>query len=119
MPAIAIRTSLFPLRFQVKGKPVELTVEIINNGEKTKMISLEIFLPHALGFDKGSLNKGVRKRIGNIKPGETQKMRFEIYPSPVAQKGTYTAEVNVLEHHEDFSQVIKVYSREFDCRIIK
>jgi len=116
---VLIETEVFPLRISLKTRePSSLRVKVTNKGSSPKLISLEVFLPHELGFDKSALNKGVRSQLGVLKPNESKETVFKVYLNPpVAKEGVFSGKLSVLEHYKDYKQIIRNYEKEITFRI--
>ncbi|MBI5884909.1 hypothetical protein HZB89_02305 [archaeon] len=118
--SVLIETDLFPLRFSLKVKePSDLKVKVTNKGSSERLLSLELFLPPELGFDKSALNKGVRSQLGSLKPGESKELKFRVFLNPpVAKEGNFIGEAKVFEHYKDYKQILRDYRKEISFRIV-
>jgi hypothetical protein len=116
---VQIETELYPLRLSLKTRePSTVNIKITNNGAAPALLSLELFLPRELGFDKSALNKGARTQLGLLKPKESKETSFKVYLNPpLAKEGVFTAELNVLEHYKDYKQIVRNYRKDIDFRI--
>ncbi len=120
MPDISIRADLFPFRFNLKDKkPLELKVEIKNEGKEVKKVSLDLLLPYALGFDKACSNRNMQRRIEEMKPGEKVTIVQPVFLSATAGEGAFNGKVRVQEHWHDFGYVLHNYSKDIVFRVLK
>ena len=118
--SVSIGYELFPLRFSLKVKePSKLTIKATNAGLKSKLLTLELVLPEQLGLDKGSLNKGLRKRLGEVRPNETKVFETPVYLSPaLASEGLFNGQIEVLEHLNDYNEVVRSFKKPISFRIV-
>ena len=66
-----------------------------------KNYSVSVKLPMAFGFDKASLSKDRRIRIGNVKPGESKDAVFDVFGKFNTTPGIYELEIVGREHEGD------------------
>jgi hypothetical protein len=105
---IDIKAELTPLRLSLRGKePVELMVELINNSNKTQMISLEISAGNELAFDKGGRGSIQSKHITEFKAGERLRDYYNIYPRPNVVPGPHEILIQVNEHFNNSFQYVQ------------
>ena len=66
---VEIRAGLSPIRMVLsERKPVELSVELLNNTNKTAMVSLDIVLNDYIAFDKGGRSNFQTKNLNQWLP---------------------------------------------------
>ena len=115
---ISINTHFHPFRLNLRRRePVQLSVELINRGDKNKMLSVELLLAKELALDKGGLHSGITKKIESLEPGERKQFYFDIYPKPIARNGELPVILNVLEHYRNFNFVEKSSSKRMDLTV--
>lgn len=97
-----IRAELTPIRMVLsERKPVELLVELINNTNKTTMISLDIVLDDYIAFDKGGRSNFQTKKFESMVPGERFREYFDIFPKACVEKGIHDIKIYVAEHYNN------------------
>lgn len=118
---LAINATMFPLRLSMsadKGKAMELTIDLTNKTNDTKMLSFDLVLPEAVGADRGGMLKKVSKNFDAVKSGETVSFKMPILLSPRAQKGSFSGKIQVTEHFNDYDYAMKYYTREILFRVV-
>lgn len=81
---LQIYYSFTPLRLVTSRKePVRLAVEITNNGNASKMASLEVILPKELSFGKARFKRDITERINSLAPREKREFTYELYAQPM------------------------------------
>lgn len=105
---IDLKTTLSPMRMILAHKePIELEIEMINNSNKTQMVSLDIYLGERIGFDKGGRNTFLSKKILEFKPGERTRNYYNIYPRVNVERGIETIRIELNEHFNNSFQYIQ------------
>jgi uncharacterized membrane protein len=116
---MVIRNEIFPLRAKLGNKTqLELSVEIENEDDKSKKISLEIELPKEATFNPLWTNTIYKKKFDNFKPFEKFKVKIPIYLSRMAEAGNYKGNIIVCEHFNEFGVVERVFKKEILFRIV-
>ena len=108
--------SFNPLRLVVSRKePVRLTVEITNNGDSAKMVSLEVILPRELSFGKARFKRDITEMINSLAPREKREFSYELYAQPmyiqagekkITLKANEMKRINLVE--ESYERVISL-----------
>ncbi|MEM4327327.1 MAG: hypothetical protein QXZ13_04160 [Candidatus Diapherotrites archaeon] len=115
---ITIRSSIYPLRQKLSEKePIELSLEIENEEPKTKMVTIEVFLPEVVSFSHISLNKELKRKIEAFKPFENHKEKIPVYLSRYARPGNFLGKIVVSEHYREFGVIEKQFRKEVPFRI--
>ena len=110
--AISIATSLHPYRMALsRKKPSELTVELINRGDKNAMVSLQLRLSRQLSLDKSGLKSNDTKKIEKLAPNERKRFIFDIHPKSYLEVGEYPLRIKVYEHYQQFKFVEHEYTK--------
>lgn len=105
---VDFKASLTPMRMILAYKePVELEIEMVNNSNKTQMVSLDIYLGERIGFDKGGRNTFLSKKIHEFKPGERIRNYYNIYPRVNVERGIETIKIEVSEHFNNSFQYVQ------------
>ena len=117
---MSIRTEIFPMRASMRKKDSwELIVEVKNEDEREKMVSLRIELPQEANFSTVGLTKTYEKNIEKFRKGGTAQFKMPIYMSNRASVGSYMGKLKVNEHFHDFEHVERTYSKEIHLRIVE
>lgn len=115
---LSINTNFHPFRMNLKNKePVQLTVEIINRGQKEKMLSLQLALARELSLDKSGIVNTATKKIESLKPGESKIFYFDIYSKVMTRPGEKDVVLKVLEHYRDFKFIQKEHTEKMTLRV--
>ena len=121
MGDIYINTSLFPYRLSVlqdRKTSMDLTIELKNQSNTEKMVSLDLKLPDAFGADKTGMMRNYNRNFDSLKAGESLSVTIPLYMSGRARKGNYTASLKIFEHFNDYKYVTKTYSKELILRVV-
>ena len=95
-----------PLRMRIsRREPVQLYVEVMNDENESKMLSLYINLSNELSFEKGGFKTDDTIRMESLKPGESKRVYFEVWPKPHAAYGEHKVRLALLDHYNDFKNV--------------
>lgn len=94
-----LRAELSPMRMVLAERtPVEMMVELMNNTNKTLMISLDIILDNEISFDKGGRSSFQTKKFDALKTGERFMQYYDIFPKANVSRGVHNIEIIVTEH---------------------
>lgn len=105
---IDVKAELTPFRLVLsRREPMQLMVEMINNSNKSQMVSLEISGGNYLAFDKGGRMRIVTKKIESFKPGEVIRDYYNVFPAADAQTGSDVITIFVAEHYNNSYQYIQ------------
>jgi len=120
LAGLNLNTTLFPYRTRLNEKnPMELTIELKNETNKAKMVSLSVKLPSVFALDKTGLNKTDEKKIKSISPGETKKIIYSIYSMNYAEAGVYSGKITVHDHFNNYDYLLGTISKELVLKIIE
>lgn len=105
---IDLKAELIPMRMVLAHKePVELEIELINNSNKSQMVSIDIYSGDRIGFDKGGRNTFVSKKIIEFKSGERIRDYYHLYPRANVERGMETIRIELNEHFNNSFQYIQ------------
>ena len=105
---IDLKAELIPMRMILTHKePVELMLELVNNSNKSQMVSLDIYSGDRIGFDKGGRNTFVSKKIIEFKAGERLRDYYHLYPRVNVERGIETIRIELNEHFNNSFQYIQ------------
>lgn len=110
---LTINSHFNPFRLKLKDrKPVQLSVELINRGDRVMMITLDLALARSLSFDKSGIVTSKTERLERMVPNERKQFYFDIYPKAVvAGGGEQQVVLKVMEHYRDWKFVEKTYTK--------
>lgn len=115
-----IKTVLVPFRLSLSSKkPVSLRTEIKNNSDVAKKISVKFMVSRDLSVEKTGLANILEKKVGQIEPGDTKLLYFDIYPKVQATVRDYPARLIVYEHCEDYDYIEKEYRKDLTVKVEK
>lgn len=115
---LSINTHFNPFRLRLSDKkPVELCVEIINRGDKTMMLTMEMALARQLSFDKSGIVRSKVQRIDKFLPGQKKVDYFNIYPKALAKRGEQGVLLRVMEHYGDWDFVERSHVKKLGLKV--
>lgn len=110
---LSIKTHFHPFRLKLRDKkPVQLTVELENRGDRNELVSMELALARLLSFDKSGIVRSKVERIDGLAPGEGKKFYYDIYPKALADPGELDVQMRITEHHKDWKMVDRTYTKD-------
>ena len=116
---LGISANFHPFRMDRKRKePVQLYIELTNDGKEPKMLSLEIDLTRQFGFDKGGLKSVTAKRIPELKAGERMNFYFDIYPRQFTDVGDHEVNFLIKEHYRNYDYVLKQHKVRLSLSVV-
>ena len=79
---ILLGTKCSPIRISISNKDVmSVYVTVKNSSDSSRLISLEMRLPGELGMDPSGISHSKSARLGEIPPGESKEVRFDVHPT--------------------------------------
>ena len=117
---MVIRTSVFPIRVKYRDKqPWELIVEVQNEDDKQKDVSVAIQLPDQVSFSTVGLTDRFERQVEKFKPKGTIQLKMPIHQSNSVEVGYFTGKVTVEEHPHGFEYQGKKVRKEIPFRIVE
>ncbi len=117
---LVIKTVLVPFRLSISAKkPISLKTEITNTSEEAKKISIKFMVSKDLSVERTGLANIFEKKIGEIGPGETKIMYFDIYAKTQTVTRDYPARLLTYEHYSDYDYIDKEYKKDFIVKVEK
>jgi hypothetical protein len=114
-----ITTNFAPIRIIAGQKdPVILNIYIKNLAESSKMATVFIKTPTALGFDRMGLAREVRRRVPVIKENTEKTIPIVLYPRSTIKEGEYPVNIKVLMHNDRFDKTEFEYTMETKLRVV-
>lgn len=116
---VDIKAEISPLRIVFgKDKSVELMLQITNDSEKKRMISVDIVLGDNLSFDKSGRQNAIVKRFGELNPNEKKLIYLDVFPRMSANRGIEPILISAMEHfNNDYDYILKKKTKELSLRI--
>ena len=121
MGDIYINTSLFPYRLslsQDRKAAMDLTIELKNQGDSEKMVSMDLILPDTFGVDKTGMMRQFSRKLDSLKAGTSASIVIPLYMSGHARKGDYKASLKISEYFNNYNYLTKTYSKELILRVV-
>jgi len=115
---LVIKTVLVPFRLSLSSKkPISLRTEITNKSKEPKKVSVRFLVSKYLSVERTGLANILEKKVGEIEPGDTKLMFFDIYPKTQTVPKEYPARLIVYEHYSDFEYIDKEYKKNFSVKV--
>ncbi|MDO8647172.1 MAG: hypothetical protein Q7R70_02030 [Candidatus Diapherotrites archaeon] len=121
MANVSISANLFPYRLSMKAHAKlagELTIEIVNNDSKTKLLTMDLTFPEQVSTDKSGMNRSISKQIKDVQPGAKLKMNFPVFLTQRASTGVFSGKLLISEQAPNLEYATANYSKEVSFRII-
>lgn len=116
---VVIRTSIFPLRAKFRDKePFELNIELENEDQSQKKITVTIDLPEQVSFSTVGLTNRYEKQYESFKGKEKISLKLPVYQSNSTEEGQFMGKVVAEEHIHDFGYHGKTYKKPIPFRIV-
>lgn len=108
-----------PMRLRISDRaPVQMSVEIVNDENERKTVSLYLSLGKELSFEKGGFKTDRVIKIDSLNAGSSKKYYFEIWAKPHTEEGDQTIKLTLLEHYkDDYSTVKKETERDLSLTV--
>ncbi len=100
-----------------KREPVTLQLEIGNDSEETKIISVHIALGKQLSFEKGGYKTEELIRLPKLAPGEKKRYYYEVFPKAATRTEEQPVHIKVLEHYRDFNYVKSEFTKKLGLKV--
>ena len=118
----AVSLKLHPLRLSAhKKNSINLNVKVKNISPDNHLVSVDALLPKnsMLGFDESAINKGVEKRIGELKAGESMEIALPIWANRSTEDGKFDVEVTVFAHYIGYEKVLSYLKKKTSFRVVE
>jgi hypothetical protein len=116
---LSLKTEFHPYRLRLSSKqPVELYVEVTNNHQKAKMVSMEVVLEDQISFENSGFRNRMVKRWKSFEPGKTFRFYFSIYPKTSTRIGEREVQIRLLEHELTWDTVVREYLKDMPLSVI-
>ena len=117
---IQINTAFNPFRMKAsRSEPVNLQVDLKNDGDEGTMLTLEVLLSKQLSFERTGYKTEARAKIDKLGPGERKRFDFVIFPKAGTRTEDQPVEIKVTDHYNDYNHVRKEYSKRLSLRVDK
>jgi uncharacterized membrane protein len=117
----AVSLSYLPLRLSASSSnSINLVVKVKNVSPDAQLVSVDALLPRQamLGFDRPCINKGIEKRLGEIKAGEATEVQIPIWANSQTKEGKYDIEVTVYSHYIGYNKVLSYVKKKSSFRAV-
>lgn len=110
-----------PLRLTaMKKNSVDLLVRVKNVSPETHLVSVDALLPQGtmVGFDEACINKGIEKRAGELKAGESIDVPLRIFANNQTKADNYPVDVTVYSHYIGYDKVLSYTKKNCSLRAV-
>lgn len=117
----AVSLSFLPLRLSANSSnSINIIAKIKNVSPDNQLVSVDALLPKnaMLGFDKPGINKGIEKRLGELKAGESAEVSIPIWANSQTKEGKYDIEVTVYSHYIGYNKVLSYLKKKTSFRAV-
>lgn len=115
---IKINTSFNPFRMKLsRREPVAMRVELVNESQEQKMLTMRIRLSNQLSFEKGGYKTEHMERLPKLMPGEKKEFYYNIFPKAATKNEDQPISIEVLDHYQNFNYVAKEYKKTIELKI--
>ncbi|HIP74160.1 MAG TPA: hypothetical protein EYH14_00715 [Euryarchaeota archaeon] len=116
---IRISTMFIPYKLVLSEKrPVALEISIKNTGAESRLTSILVEVPYELSLNAGGYVRRKEQRLGTLKPGETKKITFYIFPKPTTGPGDYEIVITAMEHLDDYTYVVGETTKTVTLKVV-
>lgn len=103
---IELRTTFNPFKLRIKRRePIILSVELVNTGQETEIVSFEMNLGSQFSLEKSGFKNTASEKIPKFEPGESKKYYYDVWAKQAARPGEQPIKVAVIEHYNGFNYV--------------
>ncbi len=95
-----------------------LFVRLKNLTGEVLLTSLVIELPNKISFDDMGLAKERELRIGELGSGEEKELKFNVYNSLDADRGSYTLTLTAIAHYRDYGRIMNILKKRVSIEVV-
>ncbi len=115
---IQINTTFNPFRMRLERRePVSLTIELSNQSDEPKMLTMNVTLSRQLSFERGGYKTEDMARIEKLQPGEKKIFYYDIFPKAGTKPQEQPVTVKVSEHYRSFNYVGNEYTKNLALKV--
>ncbi len=115
---VRVDTQLTPYRLDLNSRrPVELMVEVVNDSDRTQIISYDIVLANTLGFDKQGLKNSIVRKFDGMQPNEKSREYFEVWPKATARRGNHPILITITEHYNSYKYILGKKRKRLELKV--
>lgn len=118
---VHIRTEFYPFRLvMARREPVQLSVDLVNDGKEVRSYSIEIEVGHGLAIGNAGAKLREYRLLGNILPGEKKKVYYDLFAKAATDESTIPLDLRVHEHPKDSKtvhDVIRTVTRKLELGV--
>lgn len=113
-----IKTNFNPYRMKIsKKEPVSFTVELKNDSEEAKILTMKITLNKELSFEKAGYKTEAMERINCLASGEKKEFYYNLFPKPMAKTGEHHIKIDIEEHYKNYQYVLNRHKKIVTLRV--
>lgn len=101
-----------------KSESVDVTIDLENPGDESKLTSVVIALPPQLGFDKTGLNTTREMRLGYLGGRENKEINLTLWGNHKTDKGEYSLKITAYCHYRDYAHVLNSVDQKVSLRVV-
>lgn len=115
---VQINASFNPFRLKLSDrKPVTLQLDVGNDSEESKIVSVHITLGKQLSFEKGGYKTEELIRLPKLAPGEKKRYYYELHPKAATRTEEQSVHIKVSEHYRDFNYVKSEFTKKLGLKV--
>jgi hypothetical protein len=115
---VQVSASFNPFRLKLSNRaPVTLQLDVGNNSDEKKIVSVHIALGRQLSFEKGGYKTEETIRLPELAAGEKKRYYYEVYPKAATRLEEQPVQIKVLEHYRDFNYVKSEFTKTLGLKV--
>ena len=118
-PPYSVSTELVPYRlYAKKSSSATLVVKVRNLTKDVLLTSVVAETPGNIGFDEMLVSKQREQRIGEMQPGDSKELKFNLYSSMASDAGEYTLGLTTIAHYRDYGHILNAVKKRVTIDIV-
>lgn len=118
---VYIKTTFYPYRLVLaRREPVQLTLDLRNDGKEERAYSVELSVGRSLALERAGAKINDRKHIGNLMPGQSKVIYYDIFAKAATDDPTIPIDLRVHElpkNAKGIHDIIQTFSRTLDLTV--
>ena len=115
---VTVNSYFNPFRMKLSSRePVQLSIELKNDGNEDKIVSMQVLLSKQLSFGKGGYQTEEMVRLPKLAPGERKQYYYEVWPKTGTRTEDQPVKIKIAEHYKNFNYVMKEYAYNLSLRV--
>lgn len=120
MAMLSVSTKCSPIRISLSDKDVmTLTISVKNNSDEPRMASIDLDLPKDLSVDETGLTANKNAKLGEIMPGTSEEVSFDIRATHRASPKDYEALLTIFVHYRNYGSVLEKMRARTAIRVVE